>query len=211
MSLSSFTIIPGLGLVKKITLPEYVSWQAARSRCYNEKYHHYHRYGGRGIVMCCGWDDFATFFVDMGRRPKGTTLDRIDNDGNYSCGRCEQCLMNDWKKNCRWATKREQSLNKINASRVMINGETRSLTEWCERLDISEATVRGRIRKGMAAVEAVIKPIEHKYCSSHVQRNKQLVAPDPSGHLKTSPVAGGSKTVRRSASPERECAGSAPA
>ena len=82
--------------------PEYRSWAAAKTRCYNPAYSKYPRYGGRGIVMCERWrDSFARFFEDMGRRPsKRHTLDRRNNDGNYEPG------------NCRWATPKQQAKNK---------------------------------------------------------------------------------------------------
>jgi hypothetical protein len=90
--------------------PEYESWQSMRTRCNNSKATNYHGYGGRGIKCCKRWDLFENFLSDMGNRPKGKTLDRIDVNGNYE------------PSNCRWATKDEQAKNKRQCK--LINKDT---------------------------------------------------------------------------------------
>ena len=75
-------------------------WQAMLQRCSNPKATHYYRYGGRGIIVCERWLKFENFYKDMGDRPEGMTLDRINNNGNYE------------PLNCRWVTHKENCNNR---------------------------------------------------------------------------------------------------
>lgn len=93
---------------------EYKTWQAMKTRCCNPKSEAFKEWGGRGISICEHWiNNFSNFLADMGTRPSlEYSIDRIDNDKNYSCGHCEQCLANGWTANCRWSTRLEQNTNR---------------------------------------------------------------------------------------------------
>ena len=78
----------------------YVSWYGMLTRCENPKSTSYAYYGGRGVTVCTEWHDFQNFLRDMGERPHGWTLDRVDTEGGYC------------RENCRWATRKQQSQNR---------------------------------------------------------------------------------------------------
>lgn len=125
---------------------EYSTWNNMLTRCNNPIHNRYHRYGGRGITVCERWVSFKMFYEDMGPKPEGMTLERIDNEKGYS------------KENCRWATTAEQSNNKSTCVYFTHNGKTQTKKMWCDELGIRYATVMGRQRIGWSLEKALFTP-----------------------------------------------------
>ena len=115
--------------------PLYRVWLSMRERCNNPDCKSFTNYGGRGITVCPEWDDYLVFKADMGDRPKGRSLDRIDNSGPYS------------KANCRWATQQEQVWNTRVARWVEFNGERKVLSEWARYFGMTPGKLYGWLRK----------------------------------------------------------------
>lgn len=114
----------------------YNSWQGMLDRCKNNNNPRYKDYKGRGITYQDDWSDFRNFLRDMGEKPLGRSLDRIDNNGNYC------------KENCRWATPIEQSNNLRTNRLIKYNGITRTLPEWSRLLSINNSALSARYSRG---------------------------------------------------------------
>jgi hypothetical protein len=113
--------------------PLYGVWRGMRERCSYPGHIRYHRYGGRGIKVCDRWrEDFWAFVDDMSPRPEGTTIDRIDNDGDYEPG------------NCRWATTGEQRRNARRVVMVTHRGKTQCVDDWAAEIGVHRTTLRSR-------------------------------------------------------------------
>lgn len=112
----------------------YTSWVNMKDRCFNNNNNNYHNYGGRGITVCDRWlESFENFLEDMGSKPKGTSIDRIDNNSHYC------------KENCRWATAKEQANNKRTNRYFLFYGNKYSLAQLCTKLNLKEKTVSARL------------------------------------------------------------------
>ena len=114
--------------------PNYGSWLNMKDRCLRKNNPFFSRYGGRGIEICERWkSSFRAFCEDMGTRPDGMTLDRIDNDGNYE------------PSNCRWATQQEQA-NNTSANRYLLdNGEVLTIAQFARKNGVPYGTLHSRI------------------------------------------------------------------
>jgi hypothetical protein len=113
--------------------PLYRSWAMMIQRCKNKKLAGWPNYGGRGIKVCKRWLKFENFIADMGVRPKGTSLDRIDNDDDYK------------PSNCRWATRSQQAKNTRAARLITYQGRTMNLVDWANELGLDTSTLIYRI------------------------------------------------------------------
>lgn len=114
------------------------------SRCHNPKATGYENYGGRGVVVCSRWrESFWNFYEDMGDRPEGTTLDRIDVDGNYE------------PTNCRWADLETQSNNKSDNIVLVADGREQTLSQWARELGILPNTIQYRLYRGWSVEQAL--------------------------------------------------------
>lgn len=124
--------------------PTYRVWGEMIRRCESPNSNRYYSHGARGISVCERWHDYAAFMEDMGPRPEGHTLDRINNDGNYE------------PTNCQWIPAAMQARNKQNTLRPEYNGVVRPLTEWCEILGIKRSRLYHHYRtNGLPFAEAV--------------------------------------------------------
>lgn len=127
------------------TTPTYRTWQSMKARCLDKNHKHYKNYGGRGIKVCDAWMEFYTFLFDMGDRPKGTTIERVDNGGNYEPG------------NCVWATVKQQSRNKRTNRIIYAFGRHMTIAELAEEHGLTYNALYARIVKaGMSPEDAIL-------------------------------------------------------
>jgi hypothetical protein len=129
--------------------PTYSSWAAMLSRCQNPSHRSYARYGGRGISVCARWLVFENFLADMGDRPPGMTLERIDGHRPYE------------PSNCVWATISQQNMNKDCNPHFEFNGKRLTLGAWASELGLDRTTLQKRIYKLGWPLEKALSPVLH--------------------------------------------------
>lgn len=130
--------------------PEHITWKGIRARCNNPKNHAFKWYGGRGITVCKRWDKFENFFSDMGLRPAGKSLGRINNNGPYS------------PENCRWESELQQKRNFRKNRFVVYKGYRRCIADWAERTGINQSLIIWRLNRGWGSKRALTNPVRGK-------------------------------------------------
>ena len=122
-----------------------------KARCYNKNHSAYSRYGGRGIKVCDRWlNSLENFVKDMGIRPDGMTLDRIDNDGDYT------------PDNCKWSTKHEHVVNRRTNRKITYKGRTDYIAQFAIDYGINLNTLHDRLRRGWSIDDAIERPVAKK-------------------------------------------------
>ncbi|MFU0930358.1 hypothetical protein ACM26E_05985 [Kluyvera cryocrescens] len=120
------------------------------NRCNNINDKDYQQYGGRGITVCERWLDPVKFAQDMGEKPKRFSIERIDNNKGYS------------PENCRWANATEQGRNKRNNHKVVVSGESVTMSAAWQSNGMKESTFYNRLNAGMNAEDALAKPVRNR-------------------------------------------------
>jgi len=135
--------------------PLFDIWNSMRTRCTRPNDVRYKDYGGRGIYVCERWlESPQHFFDDMGDRPEGGTLDRINNDGPYS------------PENCRWVSQKVQARNKRSNHLLEFNGSTKPLIDWATELGFSPETIHRRLRVGWSVEKTLSTPVDIRHRNS---------------------------------------------
>jgi hypothetical protein len=128
----------------------YQTWSDMWQRCSNPRNRRYGDYGGRGISVCQRWESFQAFWSDMGDKPIGASLDRIDNGGIYE------------PVNCRWASRVEQQRNRRGNRYLTWNGKTQTVAAWAEQLGIKTDSFRSRLVKGWSLEKVMTFPYRRR-------------------------------------------------
>lgn len=129
--------------------PLYNVWAGMIDRCTKPHHKSYKDYGGRGITVCAEWMDIKNFIHDMGPRPFGYELDRIDNDQGYS------------KSNCKWSSERQNANNRRNTVMIEFEGAMQPISYVAERCSLPLEQLRARLKRGM---KDPFQPLKRKKC-----------------------------------------------
>lgn len=142
-------------------VPEYRAWQTMRLRCTNPSNRAFPDYGARGVYVCARWmESPAHFIADLGSKPSPRhEVDRINNDGSYTCGKCDDCVARGAPANVRWTTRKVNCRNRRSNRIVEYRGEALPLAAWCERTGIPSDTAMKRLNAGWTAAATFETPL----------------------------------------------------
>lgn len=138
-----------------------------KTRCYNPNSNRYHCYGGRGIRVCDEWLGWGKGFKNFEKwallngYADNLTIDRIDVNGNYE------------PNNCRWVTNKQNTNNTRRNRNITYNGETHTMSEWCEILGVKLGTLSARIYRGWSLEDVMTKPIR-KQTHNQIKAIKEM-------------------------------------
>lgn len=130
----------------------YYRWNGMIQRCYNPDHSEYKNYGSRGIKVCDRWrNSVLNYIADLGEPPfKGASVDRINNDGDYN------------PENCKWSTKKEQSVNRRPTRLLSYNGLEMCVSDWERHLGFGLGTLKNRFAQGLSVQQALSIPKRKK-------------------------------------------------
>jgi len=124
--------------------PTYKIWAGIKTRCLNKNDDHYPKYGGAGVKICDRWkSSFINFLKDMGERPEGMSIDRINNEGDYE------------PSNCRWATPKEQARNRSSNRKLNYKGKIITVSELSEITGVEKSVIIYRLNAGLTLDESI--------------------------------------------------------
>lgn len=128
-------------------------WSSMHARCEYKKHPHFANYGGRGVKVCKEWSEYLSFakWAFQNGYENNLTIDRIDNNGDYT------------PLNCRWVSMQQQQNNKRNNRMITYEDQTYTLTELARKTDIKKNTLKERLNRGWSINDAVNKPIQNKH------------------------------------------------
>lgn len=161
------------GLIAKVTSRKhgghgtktYRVWSSMRRRCYDPRDASFYNYGRRGVKICKRWDDFEAFRSDMGETPNGMSIDRKNNALHYSCGKCPDCISQEWPANCQWATAAQQARNRRKTKLYTFNGKTACPVEFAEIYNLPRHAVAKRLRRGWSIERTLTEPMHKEFDS----------------------------------------------
>lgn len=148
----------GCSIEKGDGYSEFITWMSLKARCLNPKDKGYPNYGGRGITVCDRWkNSFETFLADMGKRPEGCEIDRINNNGNYE------------PSNCRWTTRIIQHNNKRNNIFVTYKDECMTMAQWARKYNVKANSLRSNLVVAFKPFPQAITSLKNNTYEHHNQ------------------------------------------